>query len=298
MFDDFLTSLNPILVSAVATAVLAVVAVLPHIISKIRNANFRVFRIPFRASFTPHRITAVAAILTAIATIAIAVATVFSTYKSFSTYKYEEASTPDSTDEDRRISRCRNEMVRIPSAHYPLTHIPLPDGYLDSLYVKQVTIERAFYIDRDEVTMSEFNDFLQTLTPEKRSKLGLDRRWEEDVDYLYEEHKPLDKISWKAANAYVQRQREKTGCSLELPSSIEWIAALMYSNNLPRDQRPDGLLEGPDEWSRDSCARWSAGHWILGVSRQENPRSAKAECYPGNLSTSKMGFRMVYRDDW
>nr|VFK34360.1 MAG: hypothetical protein BECKMB1821I_GA0114274_10699 [Candidatus Kentron sp. MB]VFK76678.1 MAG: hypothetical protein BECKMB1821H_GA0114242_10688 [Candidatus Kentron sp. MB] len=131
MFGDFLASLNPLWVSAIAATVIALVAISP-LIPKFRNACAQRFRRVFSVSLNPHWVTAVAATLAAIATLAIAITVVFP-----QSTPAEGQSISDAISEKKKI-RCREGMVQIPAAHYSLTDFPFDDSYLESLYIAQL----------------------------------------------------------------------------------------------------------------------------------------------------------------
>nr|VFK34359.1 MAG: Sulfatase-modifying factor enzyme 1 [Candidatus Kentron sp. MB]VFK76677.1 MAG: Sulfatase-modifying factor enzyme 1 [Candidatus Kentron sp. MB] len=132
--------------------------------------------------------------------------------------------------------------------------------------------------------------------------MGFDKNWKKER-LRENRNQPLKKISWEAANAYVKWLGKETDCSFTLPSSVEWAAAVVYSYSLPRDPGlyglgRDGLRRGiPDEWSRDACDTSFRKRWILGISRQESPRSAKAECHSDTRLLNEVGLRLVYHDD-
>jgi uncharacterized protein Yka (UPF0111/DUF47 family) len=99
-------------------------------------------------------------------------------------------------------------------------------------WIKGITkiTEKEFFIMRREVKISEFQDYVDTLSPEDKQKLENFWRQDDFGEELPIEN-PVASVPWWAAKGYADWLSKKTNCPLTLPTYHQWVAAsISYAN--------------------------------------------------------------------
>ncbi|MDM8557503.1 SUMF1/EgtB/PvdO family nonheme iron enzyme [Candidatus Parabeggiatoa sp. HSG14] len=169
--------------------------------------------------------------------------------------------------------------------------------------------EPTFFIMRREVTVGEFQHYVDTLDTQQKDKLG--KAWRQN------KKNPVASVPWWAAKEYADWLAKKTGCPLTLPTYNQWVAATIRhakpKKAIVRDMRlelkPQQRKEKPKEvvdllgnlreWSIDhqgqkQCAKGS--HYLLGEDYKtwRDNISGEPICESSTLDT--VGFRLVLQE--
>jgi hypothetical protein len=219
---------------------------------------------------------------------------------------------------EKNVPNCLSSVSRELQRKVPVFFVPTIQGHQipKSLqrWMKGVTHstinESAFFIMRREVTVEEFQDYVETLNDTQQEKLG--EAWQqEDEEY------PVASVPWWAATGYADWLSDKTGCSLTLPTYNQWVtASIRYADPRKavirdtqfeqspqsREEKPSGvvdLLGNLREWSIDNrgqkqCRKNS--HYLLGEDYKTWRDNIIGEpiCESSTLDT--IGFRLVMQD--
>ncbi len=149
------------------------------------------------------------------------------------------------------------EMVVLPAGKFQMGDVEgIGDGYAKaSVPVREVTFRAPFALGKYEITHEEFDRFSQATG---RSLLS-DHGWGRG-------RRPVTKVSWDDAVAYVQWLSEQTGKRYRIPSEAEWEYAARagtrtafwwgsqpsheyanYGKGMP-GWFPSGVVSGRDQW--------------------------------------------------
>ncbi len=193
---------------------------------------------------------------------------------------------------------------RLPMAQVPKMQREKIPGYLHA-WMKAIansTIDESpFFIMRREVTVGEFQSYVDTLNSTDKEKLG--ETWlQEDKDY------PVASVPWWAAQGYADWLSKNTDCSFTLPTYNQWVAAAIHyadpkkavirdtfeRKHRVHDEKPNevvDLLGNLREWSIDNCRK--GGHYLLGEDYKtwQVNIAGKPFCERSTLDT--VGFRVV-----
>ena len=168
----------------------------------------------------------------------------------------------------------------------------------------QIT-EPPFSIMRREVTVGEFKQYYNELSPSQQQKIG--QEWQQGADNM-----PVASIPWEAADGYAKWLSEKTGCLLALPTRNQWKAAVIQyakpeeanvrKRDKPKLQQRDeklaavvDLLGNLREWSQEKCSE--NNHYTLGEDYKTFQKyiEGKPICLSDKLDT--IGFRLVLQEN-
>ncbi len=171
-----------------------------------------------------------------------------------------------------------------------------------------VELEQPFWIQTGEVTVADFRLYVeQGLSEEKKRELGT--WWEFRLGKEIPPQSPVRWVDQEMASDYAKWLSRRTGWNLRLPSTKEWIAAvILYGENSPvlrgmkqprmeLRQKPDHLLGNLREWSRNDCRTLDGnnGFQTLGenyMTGTDFGDRGNAYCLPGK-SGPGIGFRLV-----
>jgi formylglycine-generating enzyme required for sulfatase activity len=111
------------------------------------------------------------------------------------------------------------ELVRIPGGTYAMGD---PAGYPDERPQAAVTIDRAYWMGKFEITNEQYALF----DPTHDSRFEHRSSWIFSEDYLgwpmNHPKQPVVRISWQQAMAYCRWLTEKTGLKFTLPTEAQW----------------------------------------------------------------------------
>jgi len=172
--------------------------------------------------------------------------------------------------------------------------------------------ESAFFVMRREVTVGEFQYYVDTLDNEQRANLG--DTWQQEDGEFFATDNPVASVFWWAAKGYADWLSEQTGCLLTLPTYNQWVTATIRYDANPADaviretlgQKPRRRDENPSsvvdllgnlrEWSIDSQRCGTNSHYLLGEDYKTYQDNIIGEpiCESSTLDT--VGFRLVVRE--
>lgn len=204
---------------------------------------------------------------------------------------------------DKFGPRVEKGLYSIPNDRYHLESFL--HGYQDQMKnPKQVRVDKPFLIQKREVTVSEFQLYVeQGLSEADRQKL--DTWWESSPQ------QPVRWVSHEMAEGYAKWLSKKTGWDLRLPSVPEWIAAvILYGESTPvlKGKEPsielrknvNHLLGNLREWSKDTCTTSDGedGFKTLGenfLTGTDSENHGNAYCLSGEGGDG-IGFRLIRYD--
>ncbi|MDM8548311.1 SUMF1/EgtB/PvdO family nonheme iron enzyme [Candidatus Venteria ishoeyi] len=227
----------------------------------------------------------------------------------------------------RQIQQCQHTpkcLASVPKNIHgvlPMYHIPVFDKkpvpqsvsyWMPKMKGKIINNNKNFFIMRREVTVQEFQQYVETLTKIKQEQQFIPTGWKQQADY------PVSHISWEAAQGYANWLSEKTGnnCIIKLPSEKQWRSALAYIGlknvefrkindwnepvKLKKSLTPKAvvhLFDNLTEWSSDSCLN---GYNVLGQNYQVRERALANGHSSVTCSNAKespiLGFRLVIQE--
>ncbi|MEN8216704.1 MAG: SUMF1/EgtB/PvdO family nonheme iron enzyme [Pseudomonadota bacterium] len=189
--------------------------------------------------------------------------------------------------------------VKAGSYSIPNELISYLHGYQEHLE-KQVVVEKPFLIQRREVTVGEFQLYVEQGLS-KAEKQKLDPWWRKSSQ------EPVRWVSYEMAEGYAKWLGKKNGWDLHLPSISEWIAAvILYEESQPvLEDKPstqsrkdvDHLLGNLREWSKNTCTTSDGknGFKTLGdnfMTGTDPENRGNAYCLPG-VPEAGVGFRLI-----
>jgi formylglycine-generating enzyme required for sulfatase activity len=171
----------------------------------------------------------------------------------------------------------------------------------------EVTITESFAIQTHEVTVHEFQAYVNSLEPGNSDKKRL-----RDILKTQDAQAPIQNITWHDAVAYANWLSIEKQQNYRLPMVKEWIAALVEYADDEVDKRKGGpvldradctsltgsryeidhLLGNVREWSADACQ--SGEYWLLGehcLTLKED--IGRGFCSESDRSWMFVGFRLV-----
>jgi formylglycine-generating enzyme required for sulfatase activity len=149
------------------------------------------------------------------------------------------------------------EVVLLPAGRFDMGDlVGVSDHYSENARpVRPVTIRAPFAMGKYEVTYDEFDRFTAATGRAQQSDQGWGRG-----------RRPVVKVTWEDALAYVQWLSEQTGKRYRIPSEAEWEYAARggtrthyWWGNQPSHEHanygkgvpgwfPDGVVSGKDQW--------------------------------------------------
>lgn len=123
-------------------------------------------------------------------------------------------------------------LVRVPAGTFQMGSPPT-EAFRgeDEGPVREVTIERPFYVGAYEITIGEYGVFLRESGHEQakgclvfdgvRLSVVAERHWREPGYPVSDDH-PVTCVSWHDAQAYTEWLSNRTGARYRLPSEAEW----------------------------------------------------------------------------
>ncbi|RKZ92047.1 MAG: hypothetical protein DRR19_05380 [Candidatus Parabeggiatoa sp. nov. 1] len=171
--------------------------------------------------------------------------------------------------------------------------------------------ETAFFIMRREVTVGEFQQYVNILDVQQKQALG--NAWQQENRNALPKNNPVGSVPWWAANGYADWLFEQTGCPLTLPTYNQWIAAtIRYAkpdeavtlDTTQFDRKPKQREEKPEnvvdllgnlrEWSIDECS--GRAHYILGEDYKTWRANIIGEAICESSTFNTIGFRLVLQE--
>lgn len=99
---------------------------------------------------------------------------------------------------------CKLELVRIPAGTFLMGGLWTERGYAGDEPQHAVTISKAFYMGKYEVTWKQYWHVAQTM------------------NRFRDEGMPVDSVSWNDAQEFCRKLSERTGKRVRLPTEAEW----------------------------------------------------------------------------
>ncbi len=168
--------------------------------------------------------------------------------------------------------------------------------------LKKVTIDTPFLIEKHEVTIKAFRQYvnfidqLDSSAEKERLQARIGLQWNKsDI-----ETSSVKGVSWEGAWDFADWLGQQTGCAYSLPSREQWGAAVILLNDshdnsnkarILTDASLKSLLWGVREWSASPC---TGGYYLLGEDDLVPlPEIRSATCMPAMLSVA--GFRVAIK---
>jgi sulfatase modifying factor 1 len=186
------------------------------------------------------------------------------------------------------------EMAFIPGGRYLFgPHSGSLEGFHTSKQAKEVRV-KPFYIDRQEVTVSAYKEFLRALPPSLRAQ-HLPQHWILDIDSLPippegTDNFPVTFVSWESAHTYARWQGKR------LPTEVEWETAARGKEGRPYpfgDTMVSGKIhckesanQGPAESSKFPADKTPLG--VLGLAGNVREWTADLYFLPGKGARARL----------
>lgn len=219
----------------------------------------------------------------------------------------------------KNVPNCLSSVAPAMQQRLPIFFVPtmqertIPD-YLH-IWMKKVAPpkinESAFFIMRREVTVGEFQRYVNTLNALQQEELK--STLQQETGKSMPKDNPVASVPWWAAKGYADWFSKQTGCSLTLPTYNQWVVATIryakpkaafmlneaqFNNDKPKQrQQPKNvvdLLGNLREWSLDECG--GRGHYILGEDYKTWRANIIGEPICESSTFHTIGFRLVLQE--